>query len=98
MTGLIRCPPLWRCLHLVPLVLVCFGLVSSTTAPRANTAGSGSITVFRFHGLSAFAITDSFSPDDCIKTLCPSTARRAPPTDQEADVFIGQHDFCGSEF
>jgi hypothetical protein len=79
-------------------VAVCFGLVSSTTAPRANTAGSGSITVFRLHGLSAFAITDSFSPDGCIYTFMSVDGTQSTPTGQEADVFFGQHDFCGPEF
>ena len=52
----------------------------------------------RAPGLAAFAITDSFSLDDCIKTLCPVDGTQSTPTDQEADVFIGQHDFFGSEF
>jgi hypothetical protein len=91
----IRYPPLWRCLLLVPLVLVCFGLVSSTTAPRADAAGSGSTTVFRLHGLSAFATFEYFSPDGCIETFVSVDGTQSTPQGQEAGVFIGQLDLCG---
>ena len=77
------------CLFILLLSLVAFAF--STTAPRAHAAGSGSITVVRFHGHSAFADFDSTS--GCIETFAEVDGTQSD-TSPEADVFIGKFDNC----
>ena len=76
------------CLLVLLLSLVAFAFPTS-----AHAAGSGSATVFRFHGLSAFADFDSFSPDGCIETFVFVDGTQSGNS-SEADVFIGQFDNC----
>ncbi len=79
------------CLFVLMLSLVAFAF--STTTPRAHAAGSGSTTVFRFHGISAFAFFDNVSSDGCIDTSVDVDGTQNG-TSSEADVFIGKFDFC----
>ena len=76
------------CLFVLLLSLVAFAFSTSTHA-----ATSGSTTVFRFHGLSAFADFDSFSPDGCIETFVEVDGTQSG-TSPTADVFIGQFNNC----
>lgn len=77
------------CLFVLMLSLVAFAFL--TSAPRAHAAASGSTTVFRFHGLTAFAAFDSTS--GCIETFAEvdGTQSNMGP---EADVLIAQFDNC----
>ncbi len=77
------------CLFVLLLFLVAFTF--STTAPRAHAAASGSTTVFRFHGQSAFADFDSTS--GCIETFAEVDGTQSN-TSPEADVYIAQFDNC----
>ncbi len=79
------------CLFVLMLSLVAFAF--STSAPRAHAAASGSTFVFRFHGMTAFAVFDSLSPDGCVDTFVFLEAQKSG-TSLEADVFIGKFDFC----
>ena len=79
------------CLFVLMLSLVAFAF--STTTPRAHAAGSGSTTVFRFHGISAFAFFDNVSSDGCIDTSVDVDGTQNG-TSSEADVFIGKFDNC----
>ncbi len=79
------------CLFALMLSLVAFAF--STSVPRAYAAASGSTTVFRFHGLTSFAVFDSVSPDGCVDTFVVLEAQKSR-TSLEADVFIGKFDFC----
>src|SRR5437016_3209472 len=75
------------------LLVLLLSLVAFAFSTSAHAAASGSTTVFRFHGQSAFADFDSFSPDGCIETFVEvdgTQSDRSP----EADVFIGQFDNC----
>src|SRR5438876_3618794 len=83
------------CLFVLLLFLVAFTF--STIAPRAHAAGSGSTTVFRFHGMSAFAFFDNVSSDGCIDTSVSvdgfqNTVNKQ--TTSGADIFIDQFDLC----
>jgi|SRR6266571_4649693 hypothetical protein len=77
------------CLFVLLLSLV--ALTFSATAPRAHAAGSGSVTVFRFQSMTAFADFDSTS--GCIETFAEVDGTQSG-TSPEADVFIGQFDNC----
>src|SRR2546422_1755696 len=79
------------CLFVLLLSLVAFAF--STSAPRAHAAASGSTTVFRFHGMTAFAVFDSLSSDGCIDTFVFVDGNQSGTT-LEADVFIGQFNIC----
>lgn len=91
--GSIRRPPLRRVFLVVPLLLGCFGLVSSTTAPRADAAGSGNTPVFRLHGHSAYAGFFTMSPDGCSQIFVDLAATQSN-TGQEANVDFLQFDGC----
>src|SRR5229473_2455318 len=77
------------CLFVLLLSLVAFAF--TTSAPRAHAAASGSTTVFRFHGQSAFAVFDITS--GCIETFAEVDGTQSD-TSPEADVFIAQFDNC----
>lgn len=79
------------CLFVLLLSLVAFTF--STNAPRAHAAASGSTTVFRFHGMTAFAVFDSLSSDGCVDTTVFVDANQSG-SNLEADVFIGQFNIC----
>jgi len=79
------------CLCLLVLSLVAFTFF--TAAPKAQAGASGSTFVSRFHGLSAFADFDSFSPGGCIETFVFVNGTQNGSS-QEADVFIGQVNNC----
>jgi len=73
------------------LSLVAFTFLTAT--PKAQAAASGSTFVVRFHGASAFANFDSFSPDGCIETLAFVDGTQNGSS-LEADVFISQVNNC----
>src|SRR5712691_2342135 len=77
------------CLFVLLLSLVAFAF--TTSAPRAHAAASGSTTVFRFHGQSAFADFDSTS--GCIETFAEVDGTQSN-TSPVADAFIAQFDNC----
>ena len=80
------------CLFVLLLSLVAFAF--TTSAPRVHAA-SGNTTVFRFHGLSAFAFFDNVN--GCIDTSVSvdgfqNTVNKQ--TTSGADIFIDQFDNC----
>ncbi len=80
------------CLFVLLLSLVAFAF--TTSAPRVHAA-SGNTTVFRFHGLSAFAFFDNVN--GCIDTSVSvdgfqNTVNKQ--TSSGADIFIDQFDNC----
>ncbi len=80
------------CLFVLLLSLVAFSF--STSAPRAHAA-SGTTTVIRFHGLSAFAFFDNVS--GCIDTSVSVDGFQNTINKQTAsgaDIFIDQFDNC----
>jgi hypothetical protein len=68
-------------------------LIFSITGPRAYAAGSGGVTTFRFQGNTAFAVFNSYSPDNCVDTFVVVDGTQRRPG-LEADVSISQYDVC----
>lgn len=84
------------CLFVLLLSLVAFAF--TTSAPRAHAA-SGTTTVFRFHGLSAFAFFDNLSSDGCTETTVSVDGFQDTVNQQTtsgADIFIEQFNNCTS--
>ena len=77
------------CLFALLLALVAFAFTSS--APQAHAAGSGKITKFRLHGLTATAFFE-IAPV-CIDTTVFVSGTQSGKS-SVADVFITQFNFC----
>ena len=77
---------------LLPLLLLSLlVLVFSTASPVL--AASGTSAHFTFHGLTAFAEFDTYSPDGCVETFVYVDGTQGHKY-TEGDVFIGQYDYC----
>src|SRR5258706_3537091 len=77
---------------LLPLLLLSLLVLVFSSAPPA-WASSGTSAHFTFHGLTAFAEFDTFSPDGCVETFVNVDGTQSHNF-TVGDVFIGQFDYC----
>ena len=80
-------------MKLLRVTVLLLALIAIACSTPAHAAAAGKATVVKFHGLTAIADFDSFSPDGCIETFVFLSGTQSK-TGPEADVSIGQVNSC----